>query len=262
MIASKKQYLPLLGLSFWLLAIACFSSSNLHANRSRNNIWLQHSIRDLPQKVASKILSNPQQFLKLINQLNRVSNSESLILLVDKLHPLAPEYIPKELINLSKRDWSNTTRADIFVSTQIIHNLKKMLESAAGDGVYLQIGSGYRDYTYQKKLFEYWSNKLGLAKARRLSAMAGSSQHQLGTTIDFYPINASFNDTHAQQWLARNASRYGFSLSYPLGHEKETGYTYESWHYRYLSPLGCQIQDEFFDGLQYLFLTWYAKYHY
>ena len=31
-----------------------------------------------------------------------------------------------------------------------------------------------------------------------------------------------------------NAYKYGFILRFPKGKEKETGYSYESWHYRYV----------------------------
>jgi D-alanyl-D-alanine carboxypeptidase len=34
--------------------------------------------------------------------------------------------------------------------------------------------------------------------------------------------------------LAKNAYKYGFVLSYPKGAEEKTGYSYESWHYRYI----------------------------
>ena len=35
-------------------------------------------------------------------------------------------------------------------------------------------------------------------------------------------------------WLAENAWRFGFVMSYPRGKEAVTCYLYEPWHYRYL----------------------------
>jgi D-alanyl-D-alanine carboxypeptidase len=32
-----------------------------------------------------------------------------------------------------------------------------------------------------------------------------------------------------------NAQEYGFVMSYPKGAEKETGYRYEPWHWRYVT---------------------------
>ncbi len=34
--------------------------------------------------------------------------------------------------------------------------------------------------------------------------------------------------------MTNHAHEYGFILSYPLGKEGVHGYTYESWHYRYV----------------------------
>ena len=34
--------------------------------------------------------------------------------------------------------------------------------------------------------------------------------------------------------MQNNAYKYGFILRFPKGKEKETGYEFESWHYRYV----------------------------
>ncbi|HOT61089.1 MAG TPA: D-alanyl-D-alanine carboxypeptidase family protein, partial [Candidatus Dojkabacteria bacterium] len=38
----------------------------------------------------------------------------------------------------------------------------------------------------------------------------------------------------ASTWLQKNAHKYGFVLSFPSGYERVTGFSYESWHYRYI----------------------------
>ncbi|HSS36870.1 MAG TPA: D-alanyl-D-alanine carboxypeptidase family protein, partial [Patescibacteria group bacterium] len=35
-------------------------------------------------------------------------------------------------------------------------------------------------------------------------------------------------------WLAKNAWKYGFVMSYPKGKKRVTCYAYEPWHYRYV----------------------------
>jgi D-alanyl-D-alanine carboxypeptidase len=35
-------------------------------------------------------------------------------------------------------------------------------------------------------------------------------------------------------WIAANAHKYGFIVSYPDGKEHITGYAYEPWHVRYV----------------------------
>ncbi|HRY22427.1 MAG TPA: D-alanyl-D-alanine carboxypeptidase family protein, partial [Candidatus Dojkabacteria bacterium] len=46
--------------------------------------------------------------------------------------------------------------------------------------------------------------------------------------------------TQASKWLANNAWKYGFVIGYPAGYESVTGYTYESWHYRYIGKANAQ----------------------
>ena len=72
-------------------------------------------------------------------------------------------------------------------------------------------------------------------------ARAGHSEHQLGTAIDVTseggvaPWNyGDWADTAAGSWMAANAWRYGFVMSYPRGGIDRTCYDYEPWHYRYV----------------------------
>jgi D-alanyl-D-alanine carboxypeptidase len=73
-----------------------------------------------------------------------------------------------------------------------------------------------------------------------VSARPGHSEHQLGTTADIsnadvgYRLTEEFGETPAGRWLAENAWRYGFVLSYPEGAEAVTGYKYEPWHFRWV----------------------------
>ena len=100
--------------------------------------------------------------------------------------------------------------------------------------------SGYRSYSTQINTYNYWVGVNGIDGADKISARAGHSQHQLGTAIDFSSsevadgLGGSFRYTKAATWLAENAWRYGFAISYPSGYEAVTGYSYESWHYRYI----------------------------
>ena len=81
---------------------------------------------------------------------------------------------------------------------------------------------------------------IGEEEAARVSAKPGHSEHQLGTTIDFttprvdYDLVESFGATPEGQWLAQNAGRFGFVMSYPQDKEQVTGYAYEPWHFRYV----------------------------
>ncbi|MSP23503.1 MAG: D-alanyl-D-alanine carboxypeptidase family protein, partial [Dehalococcoidia bacterium] len=50
----------------------------------------------------------------------------------------------------------------------------------------------------------------------------------------------SFAVSPSGRWLAANASRFGFAMSYPPGGEPITGYIYEPWHFRYIGVAAAQ----------------------
>ncbi len=160
--------------------------------------------------------------------------------MVNKEYKLPVDYKPKDLTNLGETGIKYSSQKN--GRKIIIQPLKELNEAAKNDGIDLAIKSAYRSYTTQQSTYSYWVSKEGgdNSKADRYSARAGHSEHQLGTTIDFtspesnYNIGSVFHNTKAAKWLEKNAWRYGFILSYPKGKEHITGYTYESWHYRFV----------------------------
>ena len=72
------------------------------------------------------------------------------------------------------------------------------------------------------------------------SARPGHSEHQLGTALDLTSPgwNGRFGnwatETAEGRWLADNAWRHGFVMSYPLGSQDVTCFSYEPWHYRWI----------------------------
>jgi len=65
-------------------------------------------------------------------------------------------------------------------------------------------------------------------RAGLISAIPGHSEHQLGLAIDLYSselpdlvgdstvvFNSDFDETSEGKWLAQNAHKYGFTMSYP-----------------------------------------------
>ena len=72
-------------------------------------------------------------------------------------------------------------------------------------------------------------------------AAPGTSEHQSGLALDLscpairMQLIPEFSHTPEGQWLARNASLYGFILRYPKNKESITGVPYEPWHIRYVT---------------------------
>ena len=113
----------------------------------------------------------------------------------------------------------------------------KLKSDAAKQGLDIYIGSGYRDYEYQEKIFNNYKDAYGEEQANTFSSKPGHSEHQSGYTIDVNTINNDFAKTPESDWLKKNAENYGFIIRYPEGKDEITGYQYESWHIRYVGEV-------------------------
>lgn len=198
-------------------------------------------------------MENPYAFLDLAEKL--LNEPRNLLRVVDKEHPLPEEYEPTDLVDLAEYDDELLlNREGLSLRRSIMDDLLAMVDAARKAGIELPISSSYRSYRYQAWLFDYWVEELGREEAERSSARPGTSQHQLGTTVDFGSVTNAFADTEAGRWVAENAHRFGFSLSYPDGYEELTGYKYESWHFRYIGRPAARMERTFFGGIQHRLL--------
>lgn len=198
---------------------------------------------------------NPEEFL---SDLHKVLDSEkdfssddlSPFYLIDKTHNVGADYEPKGLIHLEKNGHFAINKNNLSLRPESFEALKILGDAAKKDGVTLTVSSSYRSYEYQENLFNYWVKVDGLEEAERESARAGTSQHQLGMAIDFAPVDDAFADTVPGKWVYANASKYGWSLSFPQGYEDVTGYRWESWHFRYIGVPACEFQKKWFSDVQ------------
>ncbi|KAL0264023.1 UNVERIFIED_CONTAM: hypothetical protein PYX00_011214 [Menopon gallinae] len=184
--------------------------------------------------------------------------SPEWLALVNKKHKLNPLWAPKDLVNL-KQAGVATYRNDICLRAPLIEPLKKLIQEAHKDGIKLWVVSAYRDIGYQQRVWDTNVAQSGLEYTKRYVAVPGSSQHHLGSVVDLNLADEAFDDTQPAIWLSQNAQRFGFSLSYPKGYEKETGYSPESWHYRYFPGKISLFIDQYFNGLQFAFLEFWHK---
>jgi LAS superfamily LD-carboxypeptidase LdcB len=132
------------------------------------------------------------------------------------------------------------------VRRAMLDPLVEMINDMLSAGLQPQILSGYRSYPAQAIAWDKWST-LYPDHAAIISAPPGHSEHQLGTVIDFgspelpgivgepdIQFHTYFYKTSEGKWLAENAYKYGFTLSYPSEAFETTGFYYEPWHYRYV----------------------------
>lgn len=194
------------------------------------------------------------------------------ILLVNKNNPLGEYYVPSHLVYLNREDTLGGKAHQLDETAALA--LHAMMMCMRADGITdTFVTSAYRDYKYQVDThnryiqkersgisheavayfgYDYIQRfylsqgitKLTLEDARSVvlsySAPPGKSEHQSGLCVDFMTTgmsdltNPGFEPTAAFRWLQENACQFGFILRYPEDKVNMTGYSYESWHYRFV----------------------------
>ncbi|MBE6156033.1 MAG: D-alanyl-D-alanine carboxypeptidase family protein [Firmicutes bacterium] len=171
-------------------------------------------------------------------------------ILINKEKPLDSSYVPKRLVFYSEYNGKKIDpNYNTLLNKKVLSAFRKMQRKAIIDGkregysqgFYIIIDSAYRSYEYQKKIFEKTLEERG-DEAYGYVAVPGTSEHQSGLAIDVALYcdgiyTDVFDDSYPEiRWLHKNAFRFGFILRYPKDCEEITGYKYECWHLRYVSP--------------------------
>ena len=149
--------------------------------------------------------------------------------------------------------------------------LLKMMDDCKRAGHKVYVVSSYRTQQKQESLYnrqvqkqmDLYGYSLEEAKivAATISAIPGTSEHQLGLAVDIvdttlWDLVQEQEDLPGQQWLMEHCHEYGFVLRYPANATDSTGIIYEPWHYRYvgvelatrLHELGITV-EEYINGL-------------
>ncbi|HYN70672.1 MAG TPA: M15 family metallopeptidase [Candidatus Eisenbacteria bacterium] len=167
--------------------------------------------------------------------------------LVDTIFMVPSSYVPPDLAPVSQAGMAGGGS----VRKLLVNDLARLAADADAAGATLAVESAYRSYDSQVSTFQHWVDVVGYDSALRVSARPGHSEHQVGTAVDFKsaggPAPWELSDwatTVAGAWMAANAWRYGFVLSYPKGAFDTVCYDYEPWHYRYFGPeVAAKIHD-------------------
>jgi len=198
-----------------------------------------------PKKEASVVvkLVNTNRDSDYYENIKPTDTSKDILMLVNKYNYLDEDYVP-ELVNVS----SSYAYADNKVRPEVLEAFINMANAAKDEDIVLVINSSYRSYDDQMAVWTSRKNLSGIQKADQYAARAGFSEHQSGLAIDIAQFNSTesdFENTPAFTWLSNHAHEYGFILRYPLEGEEYTGYSYESWHYRYVGvDVATKVKEE------------------
>lgn len=165
------------------------------------------------------------------------------LILVNKDYKIPSGYDP-ELTELS-----NGQKVD----SRIYPQLQKMFDDARAAGLELFVREGYRTTQEQQKIMdekieEYREEGYSHSEAKELAekyvAIPGTSEHQLGLSVDINADTSKCSSDAVYAWLAENAYKYGFIKRYPSEKVEITGINNEPWHYRYVgTEAAAQMQE-------------------
>lgn len=161
--------------------------------------------------------------------------------LVTREHGVGETYVPPDLVTLPAESSIGVQQ----MRQEAAGALLQLLDAARAEGLRLVAVSGYRSYQDQAATLQREIRNFGEAQARRQVAAPGHSEHQLGLAVDVTTarnpdLAEAFGNEPEGRWLAANAARFGFVISYPAGKEAITGYIYEPWHIRYVGTAIAQ----------------------
>lgn len=178
---------------------------------------------------------------------DRIPADDNLLAIVTRNYPISGAYAPAGLVPLDDYFPVGIT---LGYPTEIREIMAEPLQTMVADmhaaGLDPFIISGYRSYAVQVLARQKWEEQYP-GWADSISAPPGTSEHQLGTTVDFgshelpglvgdptIQFHTWFYQTSEGMWLLGHAHEYGFTLSYPAEAYEITYFFYEPWHFRYI----------------------------
>ena len=160
-------------------------------------------------------------------------HSDWRLILVNYENPIPDDY-DCELLRLD-----NGNEVDV----RIYPELQMMFDDARLSGLELFVRDGYRSHEEQIQIMdeyidtyinEGYSYEEAEKKAKDYVAIPGTSEHELGLSVDINADNEYVEDYEVYDWLDQNAHKYGFIKRYNNDKILITRINNEPWHYRYV----------------------------
>ena len=227
---------------------------NIDANSEKTVISATESIYMIAKNIEFDYVTDVSSYLEYIN-----SKDQYISILANKQHSIGEDFSPAKLVEIPKkyRRTDRVLKLDLTAEKALEAMMQDMFALGIDD---VRVQSAYRTYAEQQNLFNNYVNSEinkglsrdeAIANANKYSARPEYSEHRTGLCVDFfvpscmlelenygyegsYPNDVGFTETNAYPWLLKNCWKYGFILRYPEDKVDITGYSYESWHYRFV----------------------------
>lgn len=204
-----------------------FKMDNLDRYINYKNKNTDKEIKQIIKDVNMDLDKEPYEDMK------KATNLNSINILVNKHNYLTEDYVPENLENIN----SSYALSNMKMVSEAKNAFENLSKAAAKQNLKVIAMSTYRSYEYQVDLYNRYVKTDGKEAADTYSGRPGNSEHQTGLAVDVYNVKESytnFEKTKEYTWMQDNAYKYGFILRFPKDKENETGYEFESWHYRYV----------------------------
>lgn len=189
------------------------------------------------------------------------ADAKKYLKLVNKTHTVGSDYAPEKD---EKMDTSITLYGkDVYLEEYTAKAAYAMIAEMRAYGFSnVYITSGLRSYKNQSSLYytyfnneklkhPTWTDEQIKAEVLTYSAYPGTSEHQSGLCLDLFispgmtelvnygsetsnPNDIGFAESDEYKWLCENAHKFGFILRFGKDKVDLTGYSYESWHFRFV----------------------------
>ncbi len=175
----------------------------------------------------------------------KVQTDPQLLKKYSKVYFLNENYAPEALTGIDQKYWYDKSKSQL-IHARVKSFLEAMLNRAETEGISIRVLSGFRSFAEQTAIKSGYTVTYG-SGANKFSADQGYSEHQLGTAADLTTPEAGnqfskFEASTAYKWLAANAWKFGFILSYPKGNQY---YIFEPWHWRFVGwKLSAYLHDQ------------------
>ena len=207
---------------------------------------------------STEIVREPAVFCGLADPNDAITLTEeealSYLALVNRCYRVSSEFKIGDLTIVEVAS-VNTNWGPHLLRESAARALEEMFHEATEEGLVLLARNGYRPHERQEMFHQIAIDRWGLEEGRRISAVPGHSEHQLGLAMDLttHSIDEKLVEEFAQTpegiWVNQNAHRFGFIISYPYGREEDTGFIYEPWHIRFV---GVEAATEMYNAGQIL----------
>lgn len=203
--------------------------------KKENPDWIIVSWQDFYKLLDTK----ERELIKKILSINPKKNKQNIPFLGQSQTPKNLVVIKNQKYCINRKVLTHPTQ---FLPRSAYSAFSKMNKAIQKDLDHpLIVLAGYRSPAFQSAVFlcNLYLNRWNIAKALKRVALPSYSQHcypprqaiDLGS-YKVLPKIEQFSRTPEYHWLKKNASQFGFHLSYPKNNRLGMGFEPWHWHFR------------------------------